>query len=266
MNDKRQELPKVDLHIHSTFSVDGISSQEEMCRQAEKLGLEEIGFAEHLDFEPEDVGYGFFNYEAYTKSILDLRRKFAHSLTIRKGIEVDYQDFFEAEVRRTLEKCNFDYLIGSVHYIDHIIINEEGLAGKSADRLYPRYFHHLRACIETDLFNILGHFDYVRRLAPNFANSFSKDLMPMIKEALSLLIKREMALEISTKARQLPLPTPEVLSLYKAMGGRLITIGSDCHEKSDLEGSLKKARSLALSAGFTEVATFTAGRMKLIPL
>jgi histidinol-phosphatase (PHP family) len=246
--------------------VDGFSSQEEICREAQKLGLSEIGFAEHLDFEPEDVGYGFFNYEAYTKSIQDLRRKFAGSLIIRKGLEVDYQDFFDSEVRQTLRKWHFDYLIGSVHYIDHIMISEESLAGKSARLVYPRYFHQIEACIDSGLFNILGHLDYVRRLAPDFANSFSGDLMPMIKEVLSRLIRRKMALEISTKAGQLALPTPEVLALYKEMGGRLISIGSDCHHRSHLAGSLRQARSLAASAGFTEVATFEDGRMKLAPL
>ena len=266
MNDEPRGLPKIDLHIHSTFSVDGTSSPEEICREAKKLGLKEIGFVEHLDFEPEDVGYGFFNYEAYTKAILDCRRKFAQSLTLRKGIEVDFQDFFEADVRRTLGRWDFDYLIGSVHYIDHIIITEEGLSGKSAAHFYPRYFHQVRSSVESGLFNILGHLDYVRRLAPNFANSFSGDLMPMIKEVLTALIKREMALEISTKAGELALPTPEVLSLYKQMGGRLITIGSDCHKASDLAGALKRARSLATSFGFSEVATFEAGRMKLVPL
>jgi len=262
----KHTLPKIDLHIHSTFSVDGLSSPEEICQEARQLGLDEIGFAEHLDFEPDDVGYGFFNYEAYTRTIQELRQKFAESLTIRKGLEVDYQDFFESEVRQTLTNWHFDYLIGSVHYIDHIMISEGSLAGKSARLLYPRYFHHIRACIDSGLFNILGHLDYVRRLAPKFANAFSGDLMPMVKEVLTLLIRGEMALEISTKAGELALPTPQVLSLYREMGGRLITLGSDCHQKSHLKDSLERARSLALSAGFTEVATFEAGRMKLVPL
>ena len=63
----------VDYHIHSNHSCDGKSSIFEMCQKAIELGIEEIGFSEHVDFEPRDLGFGFFNYDEYTSEIGDVQ-------------------------------------------------------------------------------------------------------------------------------------------------------------------------------------------------
>jgi len=50
----------VDYHVHSNFSCDGKSTLFEMSQRAIDLGIEEIGFSDHMDFEPKDWGLGFF--------------------------------------------------------------------------------------------------------------------------------------------------------------------------------------------------------------
>ena len=65
----RLRMRFVDYHVHSNHSCDGKSSIPEMCQKAVELRIEEIGFSEHMDFEPKDWGYGFFNYERYSSEI-----------------------------------------------------------------------------------------------------------------------------------------------------------------------------------------------------
>lgn len=70
----------------------------EVCNIAVKLDLEEIGFTDHMDFNPRDLGYGFFNYEKYSSEIEKARTIFGDKLVIHKGIEVDYQNRYEDDV------------------------------------------------------------------------------------------------------------------------------------------------------------------------
>jgi len=75
----------VDYHVHSNHSCDGKSSIPEMCQKAVELGIEEIGFSEHVDFEPKDWGYGFFDYERYSSEIEAAQESFNNKIVIRKG-------------------------------------------------------------------------------------------------------------------------------------------------------------------------------------
>jgi histidinol-phosphatase (PHP family) len=59
----------VDYHVHSTFSCDGRSSINDLCEKAIELKFREIGFSEHVDFDPSDEGFGFFDYENYQSAI-----------------------------------------------------------------------------------------------------------------------------------------------------------------------------------------------------
>ena len=41
-----------DYHMHSTVSFDGHDNPEDMLRAAAKMGLKEICFTDHLDYDP----------------------------------------------------------------------------------------------------------------------------------------------------------------------------------------------------------------------
>jgi histidinol-phosphatase (PHP family) len=77
----------VDLHIHSTHSVDGRNAIDEMCQAAIATGLEIVCFTERLDMNPEDMGFGFFNFEKYSADIELAMDKYGSELTVLKGIE-----------------------------------------------------------------------------------------------------------------------------------------------------------------------------------
>ena len=86
----------VDYHVHSLHSIDGESSIGEMCRQAVKLGLVEIGFCEHVDFTPS--GLGLIDYERYSEELDRAQSQHGGRLKIRKGIEVDYDRLYQGKI------------------------------------------------------------------------------------------------------------------------------------------------------------------------
>jgi histidinol-phosphatase (PHP family) len=105
----------LDYHLHSRFSVDGHYSIDEMCDAALARGLRDICLTEHIDFDRQDAGYGFFDYGAYSAAVDEARARYAGRLVIRKGLEVDFRRAFGAEPGEVLATMAFDFVIGSVH-------------------------------------------------------------------------------------------------------------------------------------------------------
>lgn len=161
-----------DFHIHSNYS-DG-SFLNAMVRAAEKTNLAGVGFADHCNVSPREVmadtralqGFNLdVTYERRRRAIRRLREN--ADIKIHDAVEVDYEPRDEARIRNFLDEGEFDYAIGSVHWIDDTNIQvESNFAGKTADELddiVDRYFEKLVALVESELFDIAAHIDLVER-------------------------------------------------------------------------------------------------------
>src|SRR5689334_20868145 len=99
----------------------------EMCRRAVDIGLTEIGFADHLDFEPTDSCYARLDYDSFMSDIEKSRDEFGRNIIILAGVECDYQTRFHERIENWLKGKNFDYKIGSAHYVDGILLENHHL-------------------------------------------------------------------------------------------------------------------------------------------
>src|SRR5205085_1145967 len=137
-------------------SHDGRATIRDHCRRAVEIGLDEIGFTEHKDFDPADPAVDFFDYRAYAEDIDAARAEFGGQLVIRMGVEVDYQRWFEAEIASYIEAHAFDFVLGSVHYIASEMLMTPGyLATRSKARAYRDYFQAVRESVESGLMDIV---------------------------------------------------------------------------------------------------------------
>jgi len=184
-------LNLVDYHIHSNHSSDSTASIIDICRRACKIGIQEIGFSEHIEFDPQDWGYGYFDYERYTSDIDRVRERFGDTLIIKKGVEVDYQYWVENDIRDWLKENEFDFVIGSVHYLDHQYISDKLVAQKSLQELYDLYFVELNNSIMSRLFDIVGHLDLPLRYTYRERETF--DQIPYwenIRATLNMILRQ----------------------------------------------------------------------------
>ncbi len=78
---------KADLHIHSDNSCDSKSTIDQMCEGAIIKGLSAVCFTEHIDMNPKDEGYCYFQYEKYAGGVERARDKYGGQLEILKGVE-----------------------------------------------------------------------------------------------------------------------------------------------------------------------------------
>lgn len=256
----------LDYHHHSAFSVDSIAPMGDVCARALARGIDEIAFTEHMDFIPEERNTGYFRYDAYMEGIRACRERFAGVLTIVAGIEVDYCPDFENEIAKWLEGKDFDFVIGSVHYLRGKGNISEPRAtdyfdGKNEQDAYGEYFGVVLRCARSGLWDALGHIDLIKRYGTSVFGPFNyRRHLDVIDEILGAVVEERMALEINASGLRQPpgecYPSVDLLRRYREIGGERVTIGSDSHSVEHVGDGVPTAIAAAVEAGFTEVLSF----------
>ena len=262
----------VDYQVHSLRSHDGKASIADQCARAVALGLDEIGFSEHKDFDPEDPQVNYFDYDAYMREIAEARQRWSGRLKIRAGVEIDYQIWFEDKIAQYLETHPFDFVLGSVHYVNRVMVMSPEYNRKRNARLaYADYFHAVRDSVVSGLFDILSHMEYANRRGvaawgPYNTRAHLNDLNTIFDR----MIDEEMTLEINTGGLHhgvgLTYPCEDTVTLYTQRGGKHISFGSDAHHPDQLGYCYVHAARMAMACGLNWVSTYANRQRKEVPL
>lgn len=248
--------------MHSTFSEDGASPPEEMCRQAVALGIPEIGFSEHWDVGPHEANPRFFNPQAWYEELERLRLLFAGQLVIRAGIEIAEPHLYPHETAAILKRLPFDYVLGSVHFVGHhFMFDEAYYRSHQADEVYQAYFSEVEAMLQVADLDILSHLDIPARTGKPIFGYQPARYEAQIRRILQLVIDRKLALDINAAglrktARNL-MPDPCILAWYAEMGGKHLTLGSDAHQANQVGLHLGTVLQAVRQAGFTRWTRFS---------
>jgi histidinol-phosphatase (PHP family) len=269
----------IDLHVHSTYSVDGVSSIGELARLAADLGLHEVGFCEHADFDPRDIGHNHLDLVSYDQAIATARSTVPR-LRLRQGVEITYQSSREQEIQTWLAGHTWDYVVAAVHLVDYedgwAIVSEPGAMAAyfqthEQRQAYTPYFEELYRAAKSGLGDLLGHLDLIKRYGVRHYGAFEPTCFEdEIRAVLSTAIDEGTGLEINTSGlRQAPgepYPGLRILRWYRELGGEILTVGSDAHGIKDLGSGVREAVALAQQAGFRAMATFEQRRIQWIDL
>jgi len=182
-------------------------------------------------------------------------------LTVLIGAEVDYQQQYDTEVRQFMDAAELDFVIGSVHYARGEAIFLPSFYDVSERENYEAYFEEVLAAVQSGLFDVLGHLDIVKRYGvPHYGPFDSTCYADEIDAILRACVDTGTGLEINTSGLRGPpqetFPTLPVLQRYRALGGRVLTVGSDAHVAADLGRDIPHALDLAKAAGFEAVTLF----------
>lgn len=102
---------KQNLHTHTTY-VDGKDTPEELILKAIEKSFTSIGFSEHSYLQYSKYPHQLTPKDmlCYKEEIRQLKQKYLGMIDVFCGLEYDFYS--------DLELDGFDYLIGSVHYLD----------------------------------------------------------------------------------------------------------------------------------------------------
>ncbi|MGI6147589.1 MAG: histidinol-phosphatase HisJ family protein [Bacillota bacterium] len=236
------KFSKADFHVHSSFSLDSMTHMFEMCEAAIARGLTSVCFTEHVEFDPADFGYGFFDYDRYRAGIQEARARYGHILRIGMGAEVSFTSKKVDEIRDFLANHEFDFVLGSLHMIDELFIGgDEYFEGRTEEEVYAPYWAELAAMASSGLFKRIGHLDYLKQAHPPTWGPFSfEHWQDHIARALEAILASGATIEVNTsgirKGLGEPFPSWEIIELYKALGGVSVTMGSDAHRPWHVAG------------------------------
>ena len=134
---------------------------------AEEHGIAELGVSEHVYrfAQARDVWDHPFWLEQATDD-LDAYADFVRTTPLRLGIEADFIPGAEERTSNLLETRQFDYVVGSVHFLGNRAVDDEGYdvweGQGDPDRVWTRYFETLAEAARAGLFDILAHPDLVK--------------------------------------------------------------------------------------------------------
>lgn len=263
-----------DYHVHTTFSVDCATPIEASCLAAIEHGVTEIAFTDHVDHQPADLGFGFYQPEAYFNQISRMRERFGDRLTILAGAEIDYHDDTREVVSSFMAEWGhrYDFVIGSVHYGTRgEIIFPEYFEGKLLDDVFDEYFSQIEQAIQTGWFDTIGHLDIPKRYLPKSHRSY--DPMRYRERLVALFeqfIRHDVAFEVNTSGiRQRPktsMPGPAIVRWYAEAGGTRITTGTDSHAAQTVGAGIARTLDMLQLCGIESVLSFRRREGQPVPI
>ncbi|MCH8967133.1 MAG: histidinol-phosphatase HisJ family protein [Planctomycetes bacterium] len=264
-------MPLFDQHLHSFHSCDSRADPVEVVEAAIAQELSGLTFTEHFDTHPDDWPTCCYDDEAYSATIQNLRSRFGSKPWIGKGIEVCYQPDRMDEVVAFLRSHRFDLVILSVHYFDGLAIHKREhwvdvdatdgtgryLQGVLDSARFCRTFHGN----SQRLFDVLGHLDLVKRYTQRFLGTVAvAPFGDLMDEILLACLEADLIPEINTSTLRQgltePMPGPDTVARYAALGGTMMSLGSDAHVAKAVGADLDGAAAMLRSAGMNRLAVF----------
>ncbi|MCD4684960.1 MAG: histidinol-phosphatase HisJ family protein [Anaerolineae bacterium] len=252
-----------DYHMHSDISCDSEATMIQMGRSALARGITQITFTEHYDLHPLDYCYDHYDVALYFQNLNAAREVLApEGLTIRAGVELGEAHIFAAQLQPVLVQHPYDIVLGSLHWVgDHSIFDRDYFRATTMQEMVTAYYTEMLTMVQAGGFDILAHADVFKRVASEVYGTIpDAPFEDLIRPIWQACIDGGIGIEINTAAwrRGLDQPNPSetMLRWYKAMGGEILTVGSDSHHPDDVGFALDRALDLARRVGFTRVAIF----------
>ncbi|NLM53069.1 MAG: histidinol-phosphatase HisJ family protein [Firmicutes bacterium] len=263
----------VDYHLHTSRCGHAQGNPAAYLAVAVEKGLSEIGFADHfplelLGFTPQEpVTMQAAELDAYVNEIKQLQKQ--ADIAVKLAVEVDYFPGKESRTKDVLSTYEFDYIIGSVHYLDDWDFTHPALQKRfdevNIDEIYQQYFTLIQQLALSGIFDVVGHLDVIKKFSyfPRHDWSF------LVEETCRILKKADICVEVNTSGWRAPVKEvyPGVFFLSKCQEMNIpVTLGSDAHRPQEVASGFQWAKLILSKLGFKEIATFSARKRTMRPL
>ena len=265
----------VDYHVHHERCGHAVERMEAYVRAALSLGLGEMGLSDHLFvywLPPErrdpELGMREEELDAYVAEARALQRAYPQ-IRLRLAMEVDYFPGREEDAARILARHNWDYLLGSVHFLGEWGFDDgrylDEYARRDVNAVYEEYYDLVGRAAETGLFDVITHLD----LPKKFGHRPTRDLRAAEQRAIERIARAGVALEVNTAGLRKPVgelyPSADLLRRCRE-AGVAATLSSDAHRPEEVGADFDKALAHLAGAGYTDYVAFEGRRRERRPL
>ncbi|MHB8648131.1 MAG: histidinol-phosphatase [Thermomicrobiales bacterium] len=266
---------RTNYHTHSRYC-DGEGEIAEYIEAAIAAGLDSYGVSCHapvpiLTRDPWLMRLD--DLPAYCAQVRRLRDDYRDRLAIFLALELDYAPGLDAFYRERIFPHNFDYFVGSVHFVGtddqgmpwEIDESAErfaaGLAGGwhgDVRRAFEEYFRLQRAMVGMPGVAIVGHMDKMKMW--NGGDRYFRETdtwyVAAVEETLRAFKAGGLIVELNTsglrKAIASPFPSPWILARCRDLDIP-ITVTADTHRPADVAAGFPEAAAILRDLGITHV-------------
>ena len=276
---------RADYHLHCEFSDDSEELMETQVRQGIAIGLEEMCITDHVDYglkrdwdDPRGViwddvtengetlhkALANVNYPDYFDKLDLMRETYGDKITIKSGLEFGIQSHTAGEFQKLYDRYadRLDFVLFSMHQVgDKEFWTGDFQKGRTQEEYNRSYYEEILKTMQLFKdYSVLAHLDLIVRYDENGVYPFEK-VRDIVSEILTQAIKDDKGIELNTSSWKYGLsdtqPSRAILKLYKDLGGKILTVGSDAHKKEFLGDHFDEAYAILRDEiGFTEIATF----------
>jgi histidinol-phosphatase (PHP family) len=250
------------------------ANAERYRETATERGIEELGVSEHVHrfVQALDVWTHPF-WRASAVDDLDAYCDYVREETdLRLGIEADYVPGREDRLANLLDAREWDYVIGSIHFLGDEAVDMRGewdvWRDGGPDRVWARYFETLGEAARTGMFDILGHPDLVKVFGAD-APRPDGDPRRFYERAMDGIAESDVAIEVSTAGLRKPVGEIYPARAFLEMcleAGRPVALSSDAHVPEQLGFEYERALELLSDLGVEELAVFERRGRRLEPI
>ena len=277
-----------DYHIHTYYSDDSTYPMEQVVKDAISKGITDLCFTDHVDYgikedadkltteqrqelkvkiQNPNVPQYNVDYPAYVAEYQDVKEKYADKINLKLGMEFGLQIHTIPQYQKLFNSYPFDFIIMSCHQVDNKEFwTQEFQQGRSQEEYNQRYYDEILAQVKNyHDYSVLGHLDLIARYDKAGVYPFAK-IRDKIAEILKIVIADGKGIELNTSSVRYKIhnaqggpeltPSREILALYKELGGRIITTGSDSHKPEHLGAYIAEQNQELKKLGFKEICTF----------
>lgn len=264
-----------DYHVHTNLSGDCSTPMEEVILAGIKKNIKGLCFTEHLDYDYPNIEYNLLlDMDKYFYTFNDLRDKYKNHIELKLGIEIGMQPHLYECYNEYLNKHPFDFVICSTHTVGgQDIHNGDYFKHRSSNEAVEGYYIDVLNAVKNYYnYDVYGHLSFIDRYT-KYYNSLDINycrIKEIIDEILINIIKNNKGLEVNTSGLRYGmdcyLPSREILTRYKELGGTLITTGSDSHYSEHIGNGFIDLYELLRSIGFKYVAVFNKRKASFVKI
>lgn len=259
------EQRRMDYHLHTTHSMDGRQTMDELCAAMVNQGVQEICLTEHI--EPGHPAPGVDVppvWDAWFEEIRRMRLKYP-MLAIRAGVEIGDNPACRAETKSLLDSLPLDFRLLSLHLVNGVDCydHDQYFSGKSRAQAYREYVEaKVESITDWDDFDSVAHIGYVAKFSVYTGDDRPlryEDAPDAFDTLLRSIVERGKCLEINTSGYGTTgdtLPHSSIIRRYIELGGELFTFGSDSHDVKRDYADIERAKDAVRAMGGQYQAAF----------
>ena len=249
-----------------------------MAEAARDHGMAMICLTDHVDMDDDITGHVRPTWPRCWQGTLaeweDYQNNPVPGIEVRLGMELGELHHEPATAEKAAADPALDLVIGSLHNLRDVpdFYHLPYASEAECAEWNRRYLAELREMAAAECFDVMGHIGYTARYMHR--RGFRGDITPeLYREELTdifrTLIQSGRGIEVNVSGLReghTTYPAAPALSLYRELGGEIVTVGSDAHTPESAGIGVKEGFALLESLGFRYAARYQKRKPEFIRL